>query len=224
MKKLHNILNSLPKLNNGLEDTGSPRSQLVPMVVDKTPFGERAYDIYSRLLEDRIIFLAGPIDDVVANTVIAQLLFLDMKDSGKDIRLYINSPGGDISAAMAILDTMALVKADVETVCIGIAASAAAILLACGTKGKRFALPNAEVMIHQLWTPGISGQASDVEIMSKRILRLKKKLNQILSERTGQSLAKVEKDTDRDFFMQPDEAKQYGIIDGILEAKKKTKK
>ena|SRR3989339_958311 len=232
MKKFHNTWksslwqNSQNKFSadNGMGDGGSPMSQLVPMVVDKTPFGERAYDIYSRLLKERIIFLAGPIDDAVANTVIAELLFLQFEDPSKDITLYINSPGGDVSAALAIYDTMELVKPDVATICIGMAASAAAILLACGAKGKRFALPNAEIMIHQLWTPGIAGQASDVEIMTKQISRIKKRLNQILVDRTGQSSTKIEKDTDRNFFMSPDEAKQYGIIDSILEAKKKSKK
>jgi len=223
MKKSHNILRNLPYQNNELESGGS-HMQLVPMVVDKTPFGERAFDIYSRLLEDRIIFLAGPIDDAVANTVIAQLLYLQMKDPDKDIRMYINSPGGDVPGAMAIYDTMKLVKPDVETVCIGMAASAAAIILACGTKGKRYALPNAEIMIHQLWTPGISGQASDVEIMSKQLARLKKKLNQILADHTGQPLPKVEKDTDRNFFMDAQEAKVYGMIDAVLELKKKSSK
>ncbi len=208
---------------NEFEDGGA-RVQLVPMVVDKTPFGERAYDIYSRLLEERIIFIAGPIDDAVANTVIAELLFLQFKDPNKDITLYINSPGGDVSAALAIYDTMKLIKPDVETICIGMAASAAAILLACGTKGKRYALPNAEIMIHQLWTSGIGGQASDVEIMTRQISRMKKKLNQILADHTGQSLPKIEKDTDRNFFMDPQEAKTYGIIDEILEVKKKSGK
>ena len=220
MKKFHSILKNSLYRN---ESEGS-HAQLVPMVVDKTPFGERAYDIYSRLLEERIIFIAGPIDDVVANTVIAELLFLQFKDPNKDITLYINSPGGDVSAALAIYDTMKLVKPDVETICIGLAASAAAILLACGATGKRYALPNAEIMIHQLWTPGIGGQASDIEIASRQISRTKKKLNQILADHTGQSLQKIEKDTDRNFFMDPQEAKTYGIIDGILELKKKNKK
>ncbi|HCI05545.1 MAG: ATP-dependent Clp protease, proteolytic subunit ClpP, ATP-dependent Clp protease, protease subunit [Parcubacteria group bacterium GW2011_GWC1_45_9] len=236
MKKFHSFLNKpLYQNNPGASGRGSDwqrqsefeggsHAQLVPMVVDKTPFGERAFDIYSRLLEDRIIFLAGPIDDAVANTVIAQLLYLQMKDPDKDIRLYINSPGGDVSAALAIYDTLRLVKPDVETVCLGLAASAAAVLLACGTKGKRYALPNATIMLHQLWVSGIGGQASDVEIVSKHIARTKKHLNQILSDHTGQALAKIEKDTDRDFYQTPEEAKTYGVIDSILEIKKSKKK
>ncbi len=194
-------------------------NQLIPVVVDKTPFGERAFDIYSRLLEERIIFLGGPISDALANTVIAQFLFLEKKDPEEDIRLYINSPGGEVSSALAIYDTMKLVKTDVETICIGMAASAAAVLLASGTKGKRYALPNAVVMLHQLWVPpgGIGGQASDVEIYTRFISRTKKQLNEILAEHTGQSLARIEKDTDRDFFMNPEEAKVYGLIDRILE-------
>ncbi len=190
-------------------------NQLVPMVVEKSPQGERAYDIYSRLLKERIIFLAGPIEDHTANLVIAQLLFLASEDAKKDIQLYINSPGGSVTAGLAILDTMNLVKPDVTTVCIGIAASAAAVILAAGQKGKRFALPNSEVMIHQPWG-GAQGQATDIEITAKHIIATRERLNKILSKATGQTLEKIEKDVDRDYFMMADEAKKYGIVDDIL--------
>ncbi|MEK7120539.1 MAG: ATP-dependent Clp protease proteolytic subunit [Patescibacteria group bacterium] len=192
---------------------------LVPIVVDKTQFGERSYDIYSRLLKDRIVFLAGPIDDVVANIVIAQLLFLESEDSKKDIYLYINSPGGDVSAGLAIIDTMNHIKPPVNTVCVGLAASAAAIILASGQKGKRFALPNAEIMIHQPWG-GAQGQTSDIEITAKRMLRMRENLNKMLSDKTGQPLDKVSKDVDRDYFMSADEAKKYGLIDEVYKVKK----
>jgi ATP-dependent Clp protease protease subunit len=191
------------------------RSQLIPMVVEKSPMGERAYDIYSRLLKERIIFLGGPIEDYTANLVIAQLLFLESEDPKKDIQLYINSPGGSVSAGLAMLDTMNHIKPDVATVCVGLAASAAAILLAAGAKGKRFALPNAEVMIHQPWG-GAQGQATDIEITAKHIVATRERLNKILAKATGQSLEKVEKDVDRDYFMSADEAKKYGIIDEIF--------
>jgi len=188
---------------------------LVPMVLEKSQFGERAYDIYSRLLKDRIIFIGGPIDDAVANLVMAQLLFLDAEDPKKDISIYINSPGGVVTAGMAIYDTIQYVKADVATICIGQAASAAAILLAAGTKGKRYALPNARVMIHQVMG-GAEGQATDVEIQTREILRIKKAINEILAKHTGQPVSKIEKDTDRDFYMTAAEAKKYGIIDEVI--------
>jgi ATP-dependent Clp protease protease subunit len=188
---------------------------LIPTVIEKSPFGERAYDIYSRLLRERIIFLGGPIDDNVANIVIAQLLFLESEDSKKDISLYINSPGGSVSAAMAIFDTMNHIKPDIRTVCVGVAASAAAVLLSSGAKGKRFALPNAEVMIHQVMG-GAEGQASDVEIAARHILKTKDKLNKILAKNTGKSPEQIEKDSDRDNYMSADEAKKYGLIDTVM--------
>ena len=195
-------------------------SYLIPTVIEKTSYGERAYDIYSRLLKDRIIFLGGPIDDAVANTVIAQLLLLDSQDSDKDIQLYINSPGGSVTAGLAIYDTMNYVKSDVSTMCVGIAASMGAVLLASGEKGKRFVLPNSEVMIHQVMG-GVEGQATDIEITAKHILKTKERLNKILVEQTGQKYEKIEKDTDRDYFMSADEAKKYGIVDKIIQNKKK---
>jgi len=188
---------------------------LVPMVLEKSQFGERAYDIYSRLLKDRIIFIGGPIDDAVANLVMAQLLFLDAEDPKKDISIYINSPGGVVTAGMAIYDTIQYVKAPIQTICIGQAASAAAILLAAGTKGKRHALLNARVMIHQVMG-GAEGPAKDVEIQTNEILRVKKVTNQVLAKHTGQPVAKIEKDTDRDFYMTAQEAKKYGIIDQVI--------
>lgn len=190
-------------------------NQLVPMVVEKTPFGERAYDIFSRLLKERIIFLAGPIEDHMANLVVAQLLFLESEDPKRDIQLYINSPGGQVTSGLAILDTMNHIKPDVATVCVGIAASAAAVILAAGQKGKRFALPNAEVMIHQPWG-GAQGQATDIEITAKHIIATRAKLNKILSKATGQPLERIEKDVERDYFMSSDDAKKYGIIDDIF--------
>ena len=191
---------------------------LIPTVIEKSQFGERAYDIYSRLLKERIIFLGGPIEDDSANLIIAQLLFLNSEDPKKDISLYINSPGGSVTATLAMLDTMNHIKPDVSTVCVGIAASGAAILLSAGAKGKRYALPNAEVMIHQPWG-GAQGQATDIEITAKHILSVRDKLNKILSKNTGKPLASVEKDVDRDFFMSADEAKKYGIIDQLYKAK-----
>jgi ATP-dependent Clp protease protease subunit len=188
---------------------------LVPMVVEKTNMGERAYDIYSRLLKDRIIFLGSPIDDDVANIVIAQLLFLDSQDPKEDIRMYINSPGGSVTSALAIYDTMQYVRADVSTICVGLAASAGAVLLAAGAKGKRMALPNSEVMIHQV-LGGAQGQATEVEIHAKHILKTRDRLNRMLARHTGQKLAKIEKDTDRDYFMSADEAKSYGIVDKVI--------
>ncbi len=189
---------------------------LVPMVVEKSQFGERAFDIYSRLLKERIIFLGEAIDDHVANLVIAQLLFLAAEDPKKEIKLYINSPGGSVTAALAIYDTMQHVLPDVATVCIGQAASAAAVLLAAGTTGKRMSLPNARVMIHQVMG-GVEGQARDVEIQTKEMLRIKNQINNILVKHTGQSMKKIETDSDRDFFMTPTDAKAYGLIDQVLE-------
>jgi ATP-dependent Clp protease, protease subunit len=190
-------------------------SYLIPTVIEKSQFGERAYDIYSRLLRENIVFLGGPITDDVANIVIAQLLFLQFEDAKKDISLYINSPGGSVTATLAMVDTMKHVKPDVSTVCVGMAASGAAILLASGAKGKRFALPNSEIMIHQPHG-GAEGQATDIEITAKQILKMRAKLNKILSQNTGQALSKIEKDVERDFFMDSEEAKKYGIIDKIL--------
>lgn len=190
-------------------------SSLIPMVIDKSPQGERAYDIYSRLLKERIIFLTGGIDDAVANTIVAQMLFLQAEDPKKDIHLYINSPGGVITAGLAILDTMAHIKPDVSTICIGMAASMGSVLLSAGTKGKRFILPNSEVMIHQPWG-GAQGQASDIEITARHILKSRERLNKILAKNTGQKLEKVAADVDRDFFMDADEAVKYGIVDSIL--------
>ncbi|GIQ68993.1 ATP-dependent Clp endopeptidase proteolytic subunit ClpP [Xylanibacillus composti] len=187
----------------------------VPYVVEQTNRGERSYDIYSRLLKDRIILLGTPVNDQVANAIIAQMLFLTADDPEKDIHLYINSPGGSITAGMAIFDTMQFIKPDVSTICVGMAASMGAFLLAAGAKGKRFALPNSEVMIHQP-LGGAEGQASDIEIRAKRILKMRDKLNQILSERTGQPLERIEKDTDRDYFMSAAEAADYGLIDKVI--------
>jgi len=188
---------------------------LIPTVIEKTNYGERAYDIYSRLLKDRIIFLGGPIDDVVANSVIAQLLFLDSQNSKEDVKLYINSPGGQVTSALAIYDTMQYVKADVATICIGVAASAAALLLTAGAKGKRSILPNGEVLIHQIMG-GAQGQATDVAIHANHILKIKQKLNEIMAKHTGQTIEKVEKDAERDYFMSAEEAKKYGIVDKII--------
>jgi ATP-dependent Clp protease, protease subunit len=188
---------------------------LIPTVIEKSSFGERAYDIYSRLLKDRIIFLGEPISDHVANIVIAQLLFLDAENKDKDIKFYINSPGGSVTAGLAIYDTMQYIKSDVSTICIGMAASMGAFLLAAGAKGKRFALPNSEIMIHQVMG-GAEGQATDIKIRAEHILRIKERLNKILASHTGQSIDKIDKDTDRDRFMNVEEAKKYGLIDKII--------
>jgi len=188
---------------------------LVPMVIEKTSMGERAYDIFSRLLRERIIFLGGPINDEVANLVIAQLLFLQSEDPKKEISLYINSPGGVVTAGLAIIDTMRHIQPPVSTVCVGMAASMAAVMLAAGEKGKRFILPNAEVMIHQP-SGGAEGQAADIEITAKQILKLRERLNKILADSTGQSIKKIESDVDRDFFMTAEESVKYGIVDKIL--------
>lgn len=199
---------------------------LIPMVIEQTGRGERAYDIYSRLLKERIIFLGTPIDDIIASLVIAQLLFLEAEDPDKEIYLYLNSPGGIVTSGMAIYDTMQYIKPDVVTTCIGQAASMGAVLLAAGAPSKRFALPNARIMIHQPMG-GVQGQATDIDIHAREILKIKERLNYILAEKTGQPLEKIEKDTDRNFFMDAKEAKEYGIIDEILvnrEAEKKAKK
>jgi ATP-dependent Clp protease, protease subunit len=188
---------------------------LIPMVVEKSPQGERAYDIYSRLLKDRIIFIGSPINDEVANAVIAQLLFLESENPKEDIKMYINSPGGQVTSALAIYDTMQYVKAPVETICMGMAASAASVLLAAGAKGKRLALPNAEVMIHQV-LGGVQGQATDIDIHAKHILKTRDRLNKILVKHTGQKLSKIEQDTERDYYMSAEEALKYGIIDKVI--------
>ncbi len=190
---------------------------LIPTVLEKTQFGERAYDIYSRLLKERIIFLGGPITDDVANIVIAQLIFLEHEDPKKDIKVYINSPGGSVTAGMAIYDTMQFVQPDVSTICVGVAASMAATLLSGGKKGKRLILPNAEVMIHQVMG-GAEGQASDIEINARHIIQIKERLNHILAQHTGQDVKKVEKDSDRDYYMSAEEAKKYGLVDEIVSA------
>ena len=192
---------------------------LVPTVIEKSSQGERAYDIYSRLLKERIIFLSGPVTDALANTVIAQLLFLENEDSKKDITIYINTPGGSVSAGLAIYDTMQYVKPHVSSVCVGIAASMGAVLLAAGTKGKRFSLPNSEILLHQVMG-GAQGQASEIEITARQILKIKDRLNKILVKHTGQTLPKIEKDTDRDFYLSATEAKDYGVIDAIIENRK----
>ncbi len=196
---------------------------LIPTVIEKSQKGERAYDIYSRLLEDRIIFLAGPINDVLANSVIAQMLFLASKDSKKDIKLYINSPGGSVTSALAIYDTMQYIACPIATICIGLAASGAAILLGAGSKGKRFALPNSEMMLHQV-AGQMSGDAALIEITAKQIIKIKARLNKILAKHTGRPLKTVQTDTDRDFYLSPEEAKKYGLIDHIMRKKNKKKK
>ncbi len=194
-------------------------NQVIPWVIEKTPYGERSYDIFSRLLKDRIIFLGTEINDQVANAIIAELLFLEAEDPERDINLYINSPGGEVTAGLAIYDTMQFIKAPVSTICVGQAASMAAVLLAAGAKDKRYALPNTRILIHQPWG-GVQGQAKDIEIVAKEIIRVKNKINEILSKHTGQPLEKIEKDTDRDYYMTSYEAKDYGIIDEVLENRK----
>ncbi len=191
------------------------KNVLVPYVVERTSSGERSYDLYSRLLEDRIIFLSGEIDDAMANTIVAQLIYLESKDPTKDINIYINSPGGSVSAGMAIYDTMNYIKCPVSTICIGMAASMAAFLLSSGEKGKRYALPNSEIMIHQP-LGGAQGQASDIKIQALHILKIKERMNRILSENTGKSVSEIERDTDRDNYLSADEAKNYGIIDKVF--------
>lgn len=196
----------------------STNQYLIPTVLEKTQFGERAYDIYSRLLKERIVFIGGPIDDAVANLVIAQLLFLESENPNKDIQLYINSPGGSVTAGMAIYDTIQYIKPAVSTICVGMAASMAAFLLAGGAKKKRFALPNAKILLHQVMG-GVSGQASDIAIQAKEILKIKEQMNKLLAGHTGQPLEKIEKDTDRDFYMTAEEAKTYGVIDEVIKKK-----
>jgi len=191
---------------------------IVPTIVEKSQRGERAYDIFSRLLEERIIFLAGPVTDMNANVVIAQMLYLASKDSKRDIKLYINSPGGSVTAGLAIYDTMQFLKCPISTICIGLTASMAAVILAAGAKGKRYSLPNAEILLHQV-AGGMQGQAADIEITAKQIMHMKEKLNKIISSHTGQSLAKVTNDTDRDFYLTAEEAKKYGLIDEVIGGK-----
>ena len=191
---------------------------LIPTVIEKSQYGERAYDIYSRLLKERIIFLAGPINDIVANSIIAQMLFLTSQDPKKDIKLYINTPGGSVTAGMAIYDTMQYVKCPISTVCVGLAGSMGATLLAAGEKGKRFALPNSQVLLHQV-AGGVTGEAIEIEITAKQIIKIKERLNNILAKHTGQSLDKISKDTDRDFYLTSEEAKEYGIIDQVIKTK-----
>jgi len=193
---------------------------LIPMVVEQSPRGERAYDIYSRLLKDRIVFIGTPIDDVVSNLIIAQLLFLQNEEPDKEISIYVNSPGGSVTAGLAIYDTMQFIKPPVATYCVGQAASMAALLLCAGTKGKRFALPGARIMIHQPWG-GVQGAASDISIQAREILRLREKINELLVRHTGQTLEKIQKDTDRDYFMSAEESKEYGIVDEVIHGKPK---
>lgn len=191
---------------------------LIPTVIEKTQYGERAYDIYSRLLKERIVFLGGPVNDIIANSIIAQFLFLASKDDKKDIQLYINSPGGSVTAGLAIYDTMQYIKCPVSTVCVGMAASMGAVLLASGAKGKRFALPNAEIMLHQV-AGGAQGVATDIEINARQIIRIKESLNNIIAKHTGQKIEKITVDTDRDFYLTAESAKEYGIIDEVIKAK-----
>lgn len=205
------------KTNNQSENEISSQ-YLIPTVIEKVPGGERAYDIYSRLLKERIIFLAGPINDALANIVIAQLLFLEHEDPKKDIKLYINSPGGVATAGLAIYDTMQYIKPDVSTICVGMAASAAAIILGAGQKGKRLALPNSEILLHQVMG-GVEGQATEVQIAAKHIIQVKNRITQILAKHTSQPMSKIEKDTDRDFYLTPQDAKEYGLIDQIIKTK-----
>ena len=189
---------------------------LIPMVIEQTSRGERSFDIYSRLLNERIIFLGTPVDDQIANLIMAQLIHLEAEDPDKDVVLYINSPGGSVYAGLAIYDTMQYIKPDVQTICVGIAMSMGALILAGGTKGKRMALPNAKILIHQVWTGGIGGQAADIERRARETINLKRRIEEILAEHTGQDLDKIQQDTDRDYFMDPQEAQDYGLIDNIL--------
>jgi len=216
MKQFSTIWKNCNFFKNFMNQNNIQNQYLIPTVIEKTGYGERAYDIYSRLLKDRIIFLGGVIDDVSGNSVIAQLLFLASQDSKEDIRIYINSPGGQVTSALAIYDTMQYVKPDISTICVGMAASAAALLLSAGAKGKRMILSNGEVMIHQVMG-GAQGQATDIDIHARHILDIKKRLNEILSEHTSQPLGKVEKDVERDYFMDAKDAKKYGIVDKIIQ-------
>lgn len=213
MIDLSRITTLTPQMSQLIEDP--TRSQLVPMVIEQTARGERSYDIYSRLLKERVIFLVGQVEDHMANLIVAQMLFLESENPDKDINLYINSPGGSVTAGMSIYDTMQFLKPDVSTMCVGQAASMGAFLLAAGAKGKRYALPNSRIMIHQP-LGGFQGQASDIEIHAKEIIKIKGTLNQLLAHHTGQSLASLEKDTDRDNFMGADDAKEYGLVDEVL--------
>ena len=201
-----------------IQENNKPMNQLVPMVVEQTPRGERAYDIYSRLLKERVIFLTGPVEDYGANLIVAQMLYLEAENPDKDIHLYINSPGGSVTAGLSIYDTMQFIKPDVSTLCIGQAASMGAVLLSGGAKGKRQALPNSRVMIHQV-LGGFQGQASDIEIHTQEILSIKKKLNEILANHSGQKVDKIAKDSDRDNFMSPDQAVKYGLIDAVVDSR-----
>jgi ATP-dependent Clp protease, protease subunit len=203
-------------MDNGYRSLPDIRAQLVPMVVEQTNRGERAYDIFSRLLKDSIIFIGTAIDDQIANLVIAQMLFLEAEDADRDILLYINSPGGSITAGLAIYDTMQFIKPDVQTYCIGQAASMAAVLLTAGAKGKRFSLPNSRILIHQPWMSGVSGQASDIDIHAREILRMRERLNEILAFHTGKPLKQIQEDTDRDYILSATQSKDYGIIDDVL--------
>ena len=191
-------------------------NQLIPMVVEQTNRGERAYDIFSRLLKDNIIFIGTPIDDNIANLVIAQMLFLEAEDPDKDIQLYLNSPGGSITAGFAIYDTMQYIRPDVQTICIGQAASIAAVLLAAGTKGKRYSLPNSRILIHQPWLSGLGGQATDIDLAAKEILRMRERINEILVHHTGQDVKRIQADTERDYIMSAEQGKEYGIIDDVM--------
>ena len=199
-----------------MDRTPDIRAQLVPMVVEQTNRGERAYDIFSRLLKDSIVFLGTQVDDGIANLIIAQMLFLEAEDPDRDILLYINSPGGSVTAGMAIYDTMQFIKPDVQTYCLGQAASIAAVLLAAGAKGKRFSLPNSRILIHQPWVTGLGGQTTDIDIHARELLRTRERLNQMLADHCGQPLKKIQDDTERDYIMSPDQAKEYGIIDDVI--------
>jgi len=198
------------------------KNMIIPTVIEKSQYGERAYDIYSRLLKERIIFLGAPITDAVANSIVAQILFLASKDPKKDIQLYINTPGGSVTAGLAIYDTMQYVKCPISTVCVGMAASMGAVLLAGGTKGKRFALPNSQILLHQV-AGGVTGEAVEIEITARQIVRIREKINKILAKHTGQPLKKIERDTDRDFYLSAQEAKEYGLIDEVIKTKEETK-
>jgi len=207
-----------PARETSMPNQNAPQGlNLVPVVVEQTSRGERAYDIYSRLLKERVVFLVGPIDDYVANVVVAQLLFLESENPDKDINLYINSPGGSVSAGLAIYDTMQFLKPDVSTMCVGQAASMGSLLLAAGAKGKRYSLPHSRIMIHQPWSGGIQGQATDIDIHAREIINTREKLNQILARHTGQPIEQIAKDTDRDRFMSSEDARNYGLIDAVLE-------
>src|SRR3954468_15718234 len=218
MKSCVPVREAPPAREKSMSNQHAPQGlNLVPVVVEQTSRGERAYDIYSRLLKERVIFLVGPIDDYVANVVVAQLLFLESENPDKDINLYINSPGGSVSAGLAIYDTMQFLKPDVSTMCVGQAASMGSLLLSAGAKGKRYSLPHSRIMIHQPWSGGISGQAMDIDIHAREIINTRQRLNEILSKHTGQPIEQIAKDTDRDRFMSSEDARNYGLIDAVLE-------